>query len=118
VVVIGILPIVLAAGAIYGLVRVLGGVSFDVSLSPAVWIPLSLVAAAGTLWGLGLGLRVHGRAGPLKVGVFGLVVAALGFVFLPQLVLAGVVIVLAAAAWSAVASAVRLEVTTPGAPPE
>ncbi len=108
VVVVGGLPLVLAVGAtIYGLVKLIGLVSLNVSLPPVVWIPLSVLAVAGTLWGLWLGFTVHGRAEPLAVGAFGLLVTALGFVLFAPLALVGVLIVLGAAVWSAVAYRAR-----------
>ncbi len=77
VVVVGGLPLVLAVGAtIYGLVKLIGLVSLNVSLPPVVWIPLS-------------------------------VLAALGFVLFAPLALVGVLIVLGAAVWSAVAYRAR-----------
>ncbi len=86
------------AVAIYGLVKVVGGL--DWSLPPAAWVPLSIVAALGALWGLWLGTRIHGRGEPLMLGVFGLLVSATGFVLSTPLAMVGVLIVLAAALWS------------------
>ncbi len=101
VVVVAGLPVLLVAGAIYGLVRVVGGLTW--SLPTAAWVPLSILAAGGTLWGLWLGARVHGRGEPLMLGMFGMAVAALGFVLAAPLALVGVFIGLAAALWSAAA---------------
>ena len=98
VVVVRVLPVIVVAVAIYGLVKLVAGQ--HLSLPAAAGIPLSIVAALGTLWGLWLGTRIHRRGEPLMLGVFGLVVAATGFVLSAPLALLGVLIVLAAALWS------------------
>ena len=98
VVVVHVLPVIIVAGAIYGLVKLVAGL--ELSLPPAAGVPLSIVAALGTLWGLWLGTQIHRRGEPLILGVFGLVVAATGFVLSAPLTLVGVLIVLAAALWS------------------
>ncbi|UCG86899.1 MAG: hypothetical protein JSW71_23905 [Gemmatimonadota bacterium] len=92
------LPVIVVAVAIYGLVKLVGGLNW--SLPPAAWVPLSIVAALATLWGLWLGTRIHSRGEPLMLGVFGLVVAAAGFTLSAPLALVGVLIVLAAVLWS------------------
>jgi hypothetical protein len=80
------------------LLKVLGGLNW--SLPSAAWIPLSIVAALGALWGLWLGARIHGRGEPVALGAFGLVLVAAGFTILAPLALVGVLIVLAAVLWS------------------
>jgi len=97
-VVVHVLPVVIVAGAIYGLVKLVAGL--ELSLPPAAVVPLSIVAALGTLWGLWLGTRIHRRGEPLMLGVFGLLVAVTGLVLSAPLALFGVLIVLAAALWS------------------
>lgn len=74
-----------------------------VSLPRAAWLPLSAVAAGGTVWGLWLGFRHHGRAEPLAVGVFGLLWVAVGFATWPPVALMGTAIVLGAAIWGSLA---------------
>lgn len=73
------------------------------SVPEAVWMPLSGVAVGGTVWGLWLGFRHHGRAEPLAVGLFGLLWVAVGFVTWPPLALLGTSIALGAAIWGAFA---------------
>ncbi len=92
------LPVLVGAAAIYGLVKLLGGLNW--SLPAAAWIPLSIVAALGALWGLRLGARIHGRGEPVALGAFGLLLVAAGFTILAPLALVGVLIVLAAVLWS------------------
>lgn len=103
VVIVAGLPLLLAGAAAYLLFRALAGIDFNLSLSGLVWIPVSIFAAGGTLYGLRLGSTVHGRGEPLAVGVLGMVVTALGIISSTPLALLGVLIVLVAAAWSAVA---------------
>lgn len=98
--VVGVVPALLAAGVVFALVKLFSGVGQHLTLPSAVWIPLVVLVAAGTLWGLWLGFTVHGRSEPLLVGMFGLLVTTFGFFFSP-LVLPGVLTVLAAAVWSA-----------------
>ncbi len=90
-------------GGLAGIVMLCREVAGMVSLPEAAWIPLVIVAVVGTLVGLWLGFRQHGRAQPLAVGVFGLLVAALGFVTGYPIILLGVAIVLGASVWSALA---------------
>ena len=99
------LPVLVVVVAIYALVKVVGGL--DWSLPPAASVPLSVVAALATFWGLWLGARVHGRGEPLMLGAFGLAVAATGFLLAAPLALVGVLIVLGAALWSAGMYAVK-----------
>jgi hypothetical protein len=103
VVVVGALPVLLAAGAVYGLLKLVWGVGQNLAMPSAGWIPLLMPAAAVTLWGLWLGFTVHGRGEPLSVGLFGRFVMTFGFFFFTPFVLLGVLIVLAAAVWSATA---------------
>jgi hypothetical protein len=98
IVVVRVLPLLVVAGAIYGLIKLVAGL--QLSLPAAATVPLSLVAALGTLWGLWLGTRIHGRGEPLMVGGFGLAMAGAGFVLSVPLALAGVFTVLTAALWS------------------
>jgi hypothetical protein len=106
--VVGGLPLLVAAGvAIYGIVKLIARISITVSLPAGVWIPLSALAVAATLWGLWIGFTAHGRAEPLAVGVFGLLVTALGFALFAPLALVGVLIVLGATVWSALAYRAR-----------
>jgi hypothetical protein len=100
VVVVGVVPALVTAGAVFGLVKLFSGVGGNPALPSAWWIPLVMLAAVVTLWGLWLGFTAHGRSEPLLVGMFGLGVTTVGF-FVPPLVLPGVLTVLAAAVWSA-----------------
>jgi hypothetical protein len=97
--------VLLAAGIITGLAKMVGGVVASISLPSVAWLPVSAVAVGGTVWGLWVGARQHGNGSPLAVGVFGLLVAAAGMVFGSPVLLAGMVVVLAAAIWSAMAVA-------------
>ena len=101
------LPILLAAGVVYGLVHLVGLAWSLVSLPGIAWLALASLAVSGVVWGLWLGFAHHGRAEPLAVGMFGLVVAGLGFIAWEPLALIGVVITLGAAAWSALLYAER-----------
>jgi hypothetical protein len=103
VVVVGVLPVLFAAGAVYVLVKLVWGIGRNLAMPSAGWIPLLMLAAAGTLWGLWLGFTVHGRSEPLSVGLFGLLVMTFGSFFFTPFVLLGVLIVLVAAVWSATA---------------
>ncbi len=52
VVVVGVLPVLFAAGAVYVLVKLVWGIGRNLAMPSAGWIPLLMLAAAGTLWGL------------------------------------------------------------------
>lgn len=101
VVTVRVLPILVGLALLYGLVRLIGGVVGFVSLPPVPWLPIVLLAVAGTIWGLWLGFRVHGRGEPIAVGVFGMLVALVGSVAYSPLILVGLLITLVAAVWSA-----------------
>lgn len=100
-----VLLILLGSSLILGILRLLGKLIDMVALPHVAWIPLTVIATVGTVWGLWFGFRQHGRAEPLTVGVFGLLVTLLGFVFSFPIALLGVAIVLTAAAWSTFAYA-------------
>jgi hypothetical protein len=101
----GIFLILLAAGIITGIAKMVGGAVASISLPSVAWLPVSALAVGGTVWGLWVGARQHGNGSPLAVGLFGLLVAAAGTVFGSPVLLTGMVVVLAAAIWSALAVA-------------
>lgn len=78
-----------------------------VSVPKAAWVPLSIAAVSGTVWGLWLGFRQHGRAEPLAVGILGLVASLIGFVVWQPIALLGTATVLGAAIWGAFAFGLR-----------
>jgi hypothetical protein len=86
-----------------GAFRAIGGMVESAALPSVAWLPLSAVAIGGTVWGLRVGFRQHGRGEPLAVGLFGLLVAASGLFFGLPWTLFGMAVVLAAAIWSSVA---------------
>lgn len=92
-------------GGVAGIAKLARQVGDAVAVPDAAWIPLSVAAVAGTLAGLWLGFRQHGRAQPMAVGVFGLVVAGLGLALGFPIVLLGVAIVLGATLWNALGNA-------------
>ncbi|NIN12394.1 MAG: hypothetical protein GTO61_13490 [Gemmatimonadales bacterium] len=100
-----VLAIVLAGSLLYGVVAGMVEAVQNISFPRLIWIPLTILAMAGTVWGLLLGYRQHGRAEPLAVGIFGLAVALLGFLVSSPIALLGVTIVLGAALWSMLAHA-------------
>lgn len=100
---VGVLPFLLGLALIVGLIKLVFGIAGNVSLPTSVWIPLIFLAAAGTIWGLWLGFRVHGRGEPIAVGVFGIGVALVGLLVYSPLIVIGVLITLVAAVWSAMA---------------
>ncbi len=98
-----VIVVAVLGGGLAGIAKLFRQVAGTVSLPDAAWIPLAIAAVLGTLVGLWLGFRQHGRAQPLAVGVFGLLVAALGLVVGYPIILLGVAIALGATVWSAVA---------------
>ena len=94
----------LACGLLSGIASLVGGLVESVALPSVAWAPVAAVAVGGTVWGLHVGARQHGRGEPLAVGLFGLVVAAAGLLLGLPVTLAGMAIVLAAALWSAMAT--------------
>ncbi len=105
----GILFLLLGASLVAGIASFVGELSQTIALPRVTWLPLSAVAIGGTVWGLWLGFKHHGRAEPLTVGVFGLLTAAVGFVSWYPIVLLGAAIVLGAAVWGAATTKVRRE---------
>ncbi len=99
-----LLLVLLACGFLSGIASLVGGVVESIALPSVAWAPVSAVAVGGTVWGLKVGARQHGRGEPLAVGLFGLVVAAAGLLLGLPVTLAGMAIVLAAALWSAMAA--------------
>ncbi len=95
--------VLLACGLLSGIASLVGGIVDSIALPSVAWAPVAAVAVGGTVWGLRVGARQHGRGEPLAVGLFGLVVAAAGLVLGLPVTLAGMVIVLAAALWSTMA---------------
>ncbi len=95
--------VLLACGLLSGIASLVGGLVESVALPSVAWAPAAAVAVGGTVWGLRVGARQHGRGEPLEVGLIGLVVAAAGLVLGLPVTLAGMVIVLAAALWSTMA---------------
>jgi hypothetical protein len=86
---------------IFGSIMLIGRVRLGVSLPPLGLFPIIILAGACTIWGLWLGFTIHRRGEPLAVGAFGLLVTAVGLVLYAPLILLGVLILLAAAIWSA-----------------
>ena len=104
---VGVLPLLVFAAVVFGAIKLIGVISANVSLPPGLWIPLAVLAVGATLWGLWLGFTHHGRAEPLALGVFGLVVTGIGFVLWVPVAMIGAGIVLIAAVWSSRAYAGR-----------
>ncbi len=98
-----VIVVAVLGGGLAGIAKLFRQVAGTVSLPDAAWIPLATAAVLGTLVGLWLGFRQHGRAQPLAVGVFGLLVAGLGLLIGYPIMLLGVAIVLGATLWSAMA---------------
>jgi hypothetical protein len=94
-------------GIVTQIAKMVGGAVASISLPPAAWLPAAALALGGTVWGLWVGARQHGNGSPLAVGLFGLLVAASGLVFGAPVLLVGMLVVLLAAVWSALAVAVR-----------
>lgn len=101
----GIFLVLLAVVIVTHIAKMVGGAVASVSLPPVAWLPVSALAVGGTVWGLWVGARQHGNGSPLAVGLFGLLVAAAGMVFGSPVLLTGMVVVLLAALWSALAVA-------------
>ena len=99
-----LLLVLLACGVLSGIASFVGGLVASVALPSVAWAPVSAVAIGGTVWGLRIGARQHGRGEPLAVGMFGLIVAAAGLLLGLPVTLTGMAIVLAAALWSAMAT--------------
>jgi len=102
---VGLLVILLVGNLLVGGIGLAGELAPRVSLVHAAWMPLFAVAVGASCLGLWLGYRQHGRGEPLAVGIFGLLVAALGLVIRYPVAMFGASIVLAAALWSALATA-------------
>ncbi len=98
------LLVFLAFGLLSGIASLVGGLVESVALPSVAWAPAAAVAVGGTVWGLRVGARQHGRGEPLSVGLFGLVVAASGLLLGLPVTLTGMAIVLVAALWSAMAA--------------
>jgi hypothetical protein len=101
---VGLLVILVLVSLLFGGVGLMAKLAQQVSLPHAAWIPLFAIAVAASCLGLWLGYKQHGRGEPLALGIFGLLVAALGLVIRYPVALFGASIVLAAALWSAMAS--------------
>ena len=100
-----VLCLVLCGSLLSGVLDLAGAVADSAALPNPLWMPVSAVAVAGTVWGLWQGRRYHGRGEPFAVGVFGVVCLAVGFVTTPAIALMGGAIVFGAAVWSAFAFA-------------
>ena len=96
-----VLVLLLCGSLVSGVLNIAQVTMESVSLPGIPWMPLSAIAAGGTVWGLWLGARHHGRGEPLAVAVFGLLWVAVGFVTVPGLALVGTTIALGAAVWGA-----------------
>ena len=96
-----VLLLVLCGSLVSGVFDIAAVTMESVSLPGFSWMPLSAIAAGGTVWGLWLGVRHHGRGEPLAVAVFGLLWVAVGFITTPVLALVGTAIALGAAVWGA-----------------
>ncbi len=96
--------VLLACGLLSGITSLVVGLVESVALPSVAWAPVSAIAIGGTVWGLRVGARQHGRGEPLAVGMFGLIVAAAGLLLGLPVTLTGMAIVLAAALWSASAT--------------
>lgn len=95
--------VLLVVGIVTYVAKMVGGAVASISLPPAAWLPAAALALGGTIWGLRVGARQHGNKSPFAVGLFGLLVAASGLVFGSPVVLVGMLVVLIAAVWSALA---------------
>ncbi len=102
-----LLLVLLAFGLLSGIANLVGGLVESIALPSVAWAPVSAVVVGGTVWGLRVAARQHGRGEPLAVGLFGLIVAAAGLLLGLPVPLAGMTIVLAAALWSAMAARQR-----------
>ncbi len=96
-----LLLLLLCGSLVSGVLDIAAVTMESVSLPGFSWMPAAAIAAGGTVWGLWLGGRHHGRGEPLAVAVFGLLWVAVGFVTAPGLALLGTTIVLGAAVWGA-----------------
>ena len=101
--VLAVLLLLLCGSFLSGALHLAGAVADSAALPNLVWMPVSAVAVAGTVWGLWQGRLHHGRGEPLAVGVFGVVCLAVGFLTTPTIALVGGAIVFGAAVWSAFA---------------
>ncbi len=98
-----VLLCVLGGSMLAGVSHLAGAIADSAAAPNPLWMPVSAVAAAGTVWGLWQGRLSHGRGEPLAVGVFGVVWLEVGFVTTPMIALMGTGIVFGAAVWSAFA---------------
>ncbi len=96
-----VLLLLLCGSLVSGVLDIAEVTMESVSLPGLPWMALSAIAAGGTVWGLWLGVRHHGRGEPLAVAVFGLLWVAVGFATAPGLALVGTAIALGAAVWGA-----------------
>ncbi len=96
-----VLLLLLCGSLVSGVLDIAQVTMESVSLPDFSWMPVSAIAAGGTVWGLWLGVSHHGRGEPLAVAVFGLLWVAVGFVTAPVVALAGTTIALGAAVWGA-----------------
>ena len=96
-----VLLLLLCGSLVSGVLDIAAVTMESVSMPGFSWMPAAAIAAGGTVWGLWLGVRHHGRGEPLAVAVFGLFWVAVGFVTTPVVALAGTTIALGAAVWGA-----------------
>ena len=96
-----VLLLMLCGSLVSGALGIVEVTMDSVSVPNPLWMPLSAVAAGGTVGGLWLGRSHHGRGEPLAVAVFGLLWVGVGFVTVPAVALLGTTIALGAAVWGA-----------------
>lgn len=99
-----ILMVALCVSLASGLGSLIGGIGDLIAMPDDIWLPVTAFGVGGTVWGLWMGYRTHGRGEPLTVGIFGLLVAGGGLLFSQILTLTGVGIALSAALWSTLSS--------------